>query len=73
MKVIKTYETKGGKELQMVLSPTASLLFQFGSGGELPQELQGIFTSEHVAHQHALAYLNKPEQVSKKTKELTEE
>lgn len=58
MKVIKSYETEGGKELQLFVCPTtAHLKFQFGSGGELPEQLGGLYTSEHIADIAARSYL----------------
>ena len=72
MKVIKTYETEGGKELQLFICPTtAHLKFQFGSGGELPHSLDGHFTSERIADVAARIYLLTAQQKkqAKKVKE----
>lgn len=72
MKVIKTYETEGGKELQLFICPTtAHLKFQFGSGGEIPESLAGHFTSERVAEVAARSYLltAKQKKQSKKVEE----
>jgi len=72
MKVIKTYETEGGKELQLFICPTtAHLKFQFGSGGELPNSLDGHFTSERIADVAARSYLLTAQQKkqAKKVKE----
>lgn len=72
MKVIKTYETKGGKELELFICPTtAHLKFQFNSGGELPQQLGGHFTSERVADVAARSYLLTAQE--KKTAKKVEE
>lgn len=70
MKVIRSYETKGGKELQLFVCPTtAHLKFQFSSGGELPVDLSGVYTSEYVANKAAEQYLNKKITEPKKSKE----
>jgi len=72
MKVLKTYNTEGGKELQLFVCPTtAHLKFQFGSGGEIPESLAGHFTSERVAEVAATSYLlqAKQKKQAKKVKE----
>jgi len=72
MKVIKTYETEGGKELQLFICPTtAHLKFQFGSGGELPHSLDGHFTSERIADVAARSYLLTAQQ-KKQSKKINE-
>lgn len=74
MKVIKTYETNGGKELQLFICPTtAHLKFQFGSGGELPEQLNGHFTSQRIAEVTAQSYLlslKQKKQAKKEDKQL---
>jgi hypothetical protein len=72
MKIIRTYETEGGKELQLFVCPTtAHLKFQFGSGGELPEQLGGHFTSERVADVTARSYLLTAQQ-KKQSKKVNE-
>ena len=47
---MKTYTTKGGKELKYVRDPKSTLFsIEFSSGGKLPQGLTGVFTSEIFA------------------------
>ena len=47
---MKTYTTQNGKEINIVRDQgSPHLKIQFASGGELPQELSGIFTSEPFA------------------------
>lgn len=73
MKVIKSYETEGGKELQLFVCPTtAHLKFQFGSGGELPEQLSGYYTSEHIADIAARSYLLTTQQ-KKQSKKINEQ
>lgn len=41
------YELESGKKLQLVTEPKSHLLkWQFSPGGELPSELQGLYTQE---------------------------
>jgi hypothetical protein len=55
---MKTYTTPNGKEIQIVRDPkTAHIKIQFGSGGELPQELTGFYTSEAFASRAIVGYL----------------
>jgi hypothetical protein len=55
---MKTYTTPNGKEIQIVRDPkTAHIKIQFGSGGELPQELSGFYTSEAFASRAIVGYL----------------
>ena len=55
---MKTYTTPNGKEIQIVRDPkTAHIKIQFGSGGELPQELSGFYTSEAFASKAIVGYL----------------
>ena len=69
---MKTYTTQNGKEINIVRDQgSPHLKIQFASGGELPQELSGIFTSEPFAENAIKEYLGKQEIISKskKTKE----
>ena len=44
------YTTAAGKELHLSVDPKSPLLtFKWNSGGEIPQELQGLFTAESMA------------------------
>jgi hypothetical protein len=57
---MKSIKTEGGKSLELVVDKrTAQYRFQFNPGGELPQELQGTFTSEQFAERARYRYLNK--------------
>ena len=51
-------KTHNGKEIQIVRDfKTAHIKIQFGSGGELPQELSGFYTSEAFASKAIVGYL----------------
>lgn len=59
------YKTEAGKEIEAVLDPkTCRHRIQFTSGGELPIDLQGIFTNKTFADRAIVAYLGRV--VSKK-------
>lgn len=59
---MKTYTTPNGKEIQIFRdSVSAQYKIQFGSGGELPEELTGIFTNELFAETAINKYLEKQE------------
>ena len=69
---MKTYTTKGGKEINVVRDQgSPHLKIQFATGGKIPEELSGIFTSEPFAEEAIKSYLGKQETIteSKKIKE----
>ena len=44
------YTSAAGKELHLGVDPKSPLLtFKWEGGGEIPQELQGLFTAEEMA------------------------
>lgn len=52
--------TEGGKKIQLVVDSKSALYrFQFVPGGELPQELSGLFTQEKYAIMALNRYLSK--------------
>lgn len=55
---MRTFETPAGKEIQIIRRPQGDFKIQFGQGGELPQELVGVFTSERFAEQAVQVYLD---------------
>ena len=64
------FVTPNGKEVQVVRDPkTAMFKVQFATGGELPQALSGIFTTERFANVAVTDYINS---LAKK-KEVVEE
>jgi hypothetical protein len=57
---MKTYQTSGGKQITLFICPkTAHIKAQFVPGGELPQELAGLWTSEREADISIIKYLDK--------------
>ena len=69
---MKTYTTQNGKEINIVRDKqTPHLKIQFASGGQLPEELSGIYTSESFAEEAVQGYISRQESISKskKTKE----
>lgn len=57
---MKTFETPNGKEIAMVICPkTAHIKLQFPTGGELPVNLTGLYTSETDAIRDILVYIDK--------------
>lgn len=66
------YKTPNGKEIQIYRDKvSAQYKIQFTSGGELPEELTGIFTNETFATTAINKYLEKQE--TKKTKAESKE
>lgn len=52
--------TEGGKEIYLIRRPNCSVrMIAFGSGGQLPQQLQGGFSSIQAARQVTASYLAK--------------
>ena len=55
---MKEFSTKAGKEIKLVVDPkTAHYKLYFGSGGELPENLTGLYTSEKAAEEDINKYL----------------
>lgn len=53
-----TFMTPNGKEIKIINAPgTGHYKIQFTQGGELPQELDGVFTSSAVAQVAVRNYL----------------
>jgi|TARA_R110001592_G_scaffold46736_2_gene148709 hypothetical protein len=56
--IIRSYKTKGTKELEAFIHPgTAHYKLQWSGGGELPQELSGMYTSLNLVDTAVLSYL----------------
>lgn len=65
------FTTPNGKDVETFIDPkTAHVRIKFNQGGELPEELSGLFTSERVANQAIAAYISvitdKPKRASTK-------
>jgi len=70
--VIRSYKTKGAKELQTFIHPgTAHYKIQWEGGGELPQELSGLYTSLNLVDTAVLTFLGnmKEAKIEKTAKE----
>lgn len=64
---MKSFITHGGKEIQLFICPkTAHIRIKFIPGGELPEELTGLYTSEHFAELDINRYLDKTKNRKKK-------
>lgn len=63
---MKTFETPAGKEIQIPRTPQGSYKIQFATGGELPENLTGLFTSEKAAEVAVRVYLDTWEPKRKK-------
>lgn len=51
-------KTSGGKELYICKHPQAAgYYFRFGKGGQLPPQLDGLWTSFHIAEKEGKIYL----------------
>ena len=74
-KVIRSYKTKGTKELQVFIEPgTAHYILKYEGGGEIPAELSGVYTSINLVDQAVLKFLaNQKETPKKKTETVTKE
>jgi len=56
---MKIFETPAGKKIQLKICPrTAHIKIEFASGGELPEELSGLYTSEREAEISITKYLS---------------
>lgn len=59
---MKTFETPNGKKIQMKIQPNTVLIkLEFATGGELPSDLSGLFTTEKEAIYAVNKYLSKVE------------
>ncbi|UOF80643.1 flavivirus dead domain [Caudoviricetes sp.] len=67
---MREFETGTGKTIQMIIDPkTAHIKLQFKEGGQLPDELSGLYTSERNATKDILSYLDKIKDRKPKNKE----
>jgi len=57
------HTTPNGKTVSTYMVPNSNhVAIKFNQGGELPEELTGLFTSHKVADQAIYGYLSKQEQ-----------
>jgi hypothetical protein len=63
---MKSFTTNGQKEIQITTCPrTAQIRLKFSNGGELPQDLSGIYTSERQAEHAVNLYLERTKERKK--------
>lgn len=56
---MSTFTTPNGKEISTFIDPaTAHIRIKFNTGGELPAELSGLFTSTWVAEKMINTYIS---------------
>jgi hypothetical protein len=56
---MKTFETPAGKKIQLKIQENSRLIkIEFATGGELPVELSGLFTTEREASFAVIRYLD---------------
>lgn len=66
---MKTYTTEAGKIIEPFIVPnTQHLKIRFTTGGEIPEELSGFFTSEKDVEKAVLIYLDRKNGTSKSRK-----
>lgn len=75
MKVIRSYKTKGIKELQAFIEPgTSHYKLQWDGGGELPAELSGVYTSMSLVDSAVLTFVhNQPDKKADKASKALED
>ena len=75
MKVIRSYKTKGIKELQAFIEPgTSHYKLQWDGGGELPAELSGVYTSMSLVDSAVLTFVhNQPDKKADKASKTLED
>ena len=69
-KIVRSYKTKGVKELQAFIEPgTAHYKIKYEGGGELPAELAGVYTSISRVDTAVFNYINTEKETPKKKTE----
>jgi len=67
---VKSFETLLGKKIELFIDPkTAHIKLKFVPGGELPEELTGLYTSERSAEKDILFYLERVKEKKMKIKD----
>jgi len=65
--VIRSYKTKGVKEIQTYIKPgTSHYELQWSDGGQLPAELNGLFTSLNTVDTVVLKYISEQKEATAK-------
>lgn len=69
VKVVRSYKTKGVKELQAFIEPgTSHYILKYDGGGELPAELSGIYTNISLVDEAVLKYVSNQKEEKKQSK-----
>lgn len=69
-KIVRSYKTKGVKELQAFIEPgTAHYKIKYEGGGELPAQLAGAYTSISMVDTAVFNYINTEKETPKKKTE----
>lgn len=69
-KVVRSYKTKGVKELQAFIEPgTSHYKLKFEGGGEVPASLSGAYTSISMVDTAVFNYINTEKETPKKKTE----
>ena len=69
-KVVRSYKTKGVKELQAFIEPgTSHYKLKFEGGGEIPASLSGAYTSISMVDTAVFNYINTEKETPKKKTE----
>lgn len=64
------FKTANGKEIEIFTDPaTAHVKVKFKDGGQLPEELSGLFTSRAIAEVAVTSYLLRTHEEKSKKKE----
>ena len=67
--IIRSYKTKGVKEIQTFIKPgTLHYVLQWSDGGQLPDVLTGMYTSLNTVDTAVLNYINEQKEEAAKTK-----
>ena len=62
--IIRSYKTKGVKEIQTFIKPgTSHYVLQWSDGGQLPDVLTGMYTSLNTVDTAVLTYINTQKEV----------
>ncbi len=66
---MKSFETEAGKQIEMFIDPkSAHIRLKFVPGGQMPEELTGLYTSERDAEKDVNIYLEKHKAQKQKVK-----
>ena len=67
--IIRSYKTKGVKEIQTIVKQgTSHYQLQWSDGGQLPAELGGLYTSLNTVDTAVFKYINEQKEEAAKTK-----